>query len=30
MKDRLILLISGNASGDFQVKPLLVYHSDYP
>ena len=28
MKDRLTLLMCGNASGDFKVKPILVYHSD--
>jgi len=30
MKDRFTLLMCGNASGDFKVKPLLVYHSDNP
>ena len=30
MKDRLTLLMCGNASGDFKVKPLLVYRSDNP
>ena len=30
MKDRLTLLMCGNASGDFKVKPLSVYHSDNP
>ena len=28
MKDRLTLLMCGNASGDLKMKPLLVYHSD--
>ncbi|KAF2348535.1 DDE superfamily endonuclease domain [Trinorchestia longiramus] len=28
MKGRLSLLMRGKASGDFKVKPLLVYHSD--
>ena len=28
MKDRLILLLCGNASGEFKVKPLLVHHSN--
>ena len=30
MKDRLTLLMCGNASGDFKVKPLVVYQSDNP
>ncbi|KAF6298959.1 hypothetical protein mRhiFer1_008981 [Rhinolophus ferrumequinum] len=28
MKDRLTVLFCGNASGDFKLKPLLVYHSE--
>ncbi|GCC23957.1 hypothetical protein chiPu_0002355 [Chiloscyllium punctatum] len=28
MKDRLTLLLCGNASGDCKIKPLLVYHSE--
>ena len=28
MEVRLTLLMCGNASGYFKVKPLLVYHSD--
>ena len=29
-QDRLTLLMCGSASGDFKVKPLLVYHYDSP
>jgi hypothetical protein len=29
-KDRLTLLLGGNASGNYRLKPLLVYHSENP
>jgi hypothetical protein len=30
MKHRMTRMSCGNASGDFKVKPLLVYHSENP
>jgi len=30
MRDRLTLLLCGNASGDLEIKPLLVYHLQNP
>ena len=29
-KDRLTLMLSGNASGDFKLKPLIVYRAENP
>ncbi|BFY99809.1 hypothetical protein BsWGS_02849 [Bradybaena similaris] len=28
--DRCMLLLGGNASGDYRIKPLLVYHTETP
>ena len=30
MKDKLTLLLCGNASGDFKVKPMLVFYFNNP
>jgi hypothetical protein len=30
VKDRLTLLLGGNAFGNYRLKPLLVYHSENP
>lgn len=30
MKDRLSLMLCGNASGCLKIKPLLVYHCENP
>ena len=30
MKDRITILIIANVSGDCQIKPIVIYHSNNP